>query len=159
MIQPKESRRHHFVPEFLLSPRATDGELSGYWWDGHQRRLSCRRERPKAFCYESDLLTVERHEEGRDVLERKFFGAIDTRGALARDRLLAEGPDSLDVDQARGRVNPFDDDPCHVQRAGVDVGLSDAALSEVCGRSSHGRASVTSLRRLDRPPRPSQRPP
>ena len=98
-MKPQESHRHHYVPEFLLKPWATGGELNGYWWDGSRGRLSCRRKGSKAFCYESDLLSVERHEEGRDVLERKFFGAIDTRGAVVRDRLLADGPDSLDVDQ------------------------------------------------------------
>ena len=78
--KPQESRRHRFVPEFLLRPWATDGELNAYWWDSCQKRLSCRRRGPKAFCYEDKLLSVERHEEGRDGLERKFFGATDTGG-------------------------------------------------------------------------------
>ena len=98
-MKPKESHRHHFVPEFLLRSWATNGELNGYWWDGRKGRLTCRRKGSKAFCYEIDLLTLERHVEGRDVLERKFFGTIDTDGAVARDRLLAEGPDALNVDQ------------------------------------------------------------
>ena len=98
-MKPRESRRHHFVPEFLLRPWAPNGELTGYWWDSHQGRLSRRSKGPKAFCYGDELLSVERHEQGRDVLERKFFGPIDTRGAAVRDRLLAEGPASLNVDQ------------------------------------------------------------
>ena len=100
-MKPHESRRHHFVPEFLLRPWATNGVLNGYWWKGHTRRLACRRKGPKAFCYEIDLLTVECHEGGGEVLGREFFAAIDTRGAAVRDQLLAEGPDSLDVDQRR----------------------------------------------------------
>ena len=95
----QESHRHHFVPEFLLKPWVVDGELNGFWWDRWQGRISCRRRGTKGFCYELDLLSVKRYEGGRDVLERKFFGAIDTNGAVARERLLTEGPDSLDVDQ------------------------------------------------------------
>ena len=82
-----------------MKPWAEGGELKGYWWDHRHGRLSCRRKGTRAFCYEIDLLSVRRHEEGRDVLERKFFGAIDRDGAVARDRLLTGGPDSLDVDQ------------------------------------------------------------
>ena len=43
-----------------------------------------------------DLLTLEWHDGGRDLLENKFFGAIDLKGAVARDRLLTDGPDPLD---------------------------------------------------------------
>ena len=95
----QESRRHHFVPEFLLKPWAVDGLLNGFWWDHREGRLSCRRKGAKAFCYGIDLLSVKRHEDDRDVLERKFFGAIDTKGAVARDRLLVEGSASVVVDQ------------------------------------------------------------
>ena len=95
----QESRRHHFVPEFLLKPWAVEGVLNGFWWDHREGRLSCRRKGARAFCYGSHLLSVKRHEAGRDVLEREFFSAIDTKGAVARDRLLVEGSASLDVDQ------------------------------------------------------------
>ena len=95
----QESRRHHFVPEFLLKPWVVDGVLNGFWWDHREGRLSCRRKGAKAFCYDKDLFSAKRHEDGRDVLERKFFGAIDTKSAVARDRLLVEGSTSLDVDQ------------------------------------------------------------
>ena len=76
-----------------------DGELNGFWWDYRKRKLSCNRRGAKAFCFEIDLLAVNHHEGGRDVLERKFFGDIDTRGAIARDRLLTDGPTSLDNDR------------------------------------------------------------
>jgi phosphoglycolate phosphatase-like HAD superfamily hydrolase len=36
---------------------------------------------------------------GRDALEKVFFGDIDTKGAKARDRLLAGGPRNLNADQ------------------------------------------------------------
>ena len=62
-------------------------------------RLSRKRMGCKAFCYEIDLLTVDHHVQGRDVLERKFFGSVDTRGALARDSLLTNGPRSLNHDK------------------------------------------------------------
>ena len=72
---------------------------SGYWWDSRTGRLSRKRMGCKAFCYEIDLLTVNHHEQGRDVLERKFFGDVDTRGARVRDRLLTDNPQSLDLDE------------------------------------------------------------
>ena len=95
----QESHKHHYVPEFLLKPWAVDGALHGYWWDARKGRLGCKRRGPGGFCYEVDLLTLKEHEDGGDVLERVFFGAIDTPGAVARDRLLRDGPASLDNDQ------------------------------------------------------------
>ena len=95
----QESHKHHYVPEFLLKPWAVDDDLSGYWWDARKGRLGCKRRGSGGFCYEIDLLTLKEHEDGSDVLERVFFGAIDTPGAVARDRLLKDGPKSLDNDQ------------------------------------------------------------
>ena len=95
----QESRQHHYVPEFLLKQWATDGVLNGYWWDAKSCRLTCKQQGPKAFCKELDLLLLEQHPEGRDILENKFFGAIDTRGALGREQLLDGGPKSLNEDQ------------------------------------------------------------
>ena len=95
----QKSREHHFVPKFLLKPWTTDGELNGFWWDEKRSQLSCKRKGTQAFCFEIDLLTLAHHEEGRDVLERKFFGDVDTNGALARDRLLIDGPGSLNHDE------------------------------------------------------------
>ena len=80
LMTSQESRRHHFVPELLLKPWARDGVLNGFWWDHREGRLSCRRKGAKAFCYDIDLLSVKRHEDGRDVLEREFFGPIDIKG-------------------------------------------------------------------------------
>ena len=82
-----------------MKPWAIDGEVNGFWWDERRGQLSCKRIGPKAFCCENDLLMLGRHEEGRDVLERKFFGDVDTKGARARDRLVAEGPWSLNHDE------------------------------------------------------------
>ncbi len=95
MIQ-QESRKHHSVPRFLLKPWAIDDVMNGYWWDSQYGHLACKRRGTRAFCSEIDLLTLERHDEGRDILENKFFGAIDTKGAVARDRLLRDGPEDLD---------------------------------------------------------------
>ena len=64
-MTPQESRRHHFVPEFLMKAWAVDGKLNGYWWDHHRGHLSCRRKGSKAFCYGIDRLSVERHKDGR----------------------------------------------------------------------------------------------
>ena len=91
----QESRKHHYVPEFLMKPWVVDGTLSGYWWDERKQGLSCKRRGPRAFCNELDLLLLERHPEGRDILENKFFGEVDTQGARCCDRLLNEGPSAL----------------------------------------------------------------
>ena len=38
-------------------------------------------------------------ELGRDALESVFFGSVDTRASIARDRLIKHGPASLNIDQ------------------------------------------------------------
>lgn len=90
-----ESVEHHFVPRFLLRPWAVEGLLRGYWWDERRGILMCKRKGPRAFCFRLDLLTLHAHRLGRDVLERLFFGDIDTKGAAARNRLLDVGPIGL----------------------------------------------------------------
>ena len=72
--------------------------LNGYWWDPRQERLACKRKGVRAFCFRLDLLTLSSHGLGRDALEKLFFGAIDRKGAYARDRLLEHGPKSLDAE-------------------------------------------------------------
>ena len=98
-MRAQESRKHHYVPEFLLRAWACGGTLNGYWWDARHRALSCKRLGPKAFCRELDLLLLKRHPEGRDTLENRFFGGVDTRGARARDRILEAGPRALSEDE------------------------------------------------------------
>lgn len=95
----QESRKHHYVPRFLLKPWSVDGELKGYWWNSQRRRLECKRKGPKAFCFEIDLLQLKEHQNGRDVLEHEFFGSIDMKGAIAREHLLEKGPEFLDNDR------------------------------------------------------------
>ena len=98
-MRAQESRKHHYVPEFLLRAWACGGTLNGYWWDARRRALACKRLGPKAFCRELDLLLLKRHPEGRDTLENRFFGGVDTRGARARDRILEAGPRALSEDE------------------------------------------------------------
>ena len=96
----QESHDHHYVPEFLLRPWASNkGLLKGYYWNSWKNRLDCKERGVNGFCYKRDLLTLTEHNEGRDVLERKFFGEIDSTGADARDQLLDDGPESLDNGQ------------------------------------------------------------
>ena len=38
-----------------------------------------------SFCFQVDLLSLQTHQLGRDALERRFFGDIDDKGAIARD--------------------------------------------------------------------------
>ena len=95
----EEAHKHHFVPQFLLRPWLVEDMLRGYWWDNRRGELVCKRRGPKAFCQQLDLLTLRAHKLGRDALETIFFGDIDTKGAKARDRLLADGPEGLSGDQ------------------------------------------------------------
>ena len=94
----QESHNHHYVSQFLLKPWTVDGVMNGYWWDNRQSRLACKRKGTKAFCKEIDLLTLEGQDEGSDAFERIFFGEIDSKGAIARHRLLKDGPEALDND-------------------------------------------------------------
>lgn len=95
----QESHKHHYVPQFLLKPWTAGGVLDGYWWNFRKGQLDCKKRGTKAFCREIDLLTLEEHELGRDVLESRFFGSVDTKGSIARDRLLKDGPPSLNIDE------------------------------------------------------------
>jgi Protein of unknown function (DUF4238) len=95
----KEAHRHHFVPEFLLRPWCVDGTLWGYWWDDRSGKLACKRKGPKGFCWRLDLLTLQAHSLGRDALEKIFFGQVDSRGVKVRNRLLADGHESLNGDE------------------------------------------------------------
>ena len=95
----QESHKHHYVPQFLLEPWAADGVLNGYYWNTWKGRLDCKQRGTRAFCRKIDLLTLEEHELGRDALEHVFFGDVDTKGSIARNRLLKDGPASLNIDQ------------------------------------------------------------
>jgi Protein of unknown function (DUF4238) len=90
----QEAHKQHYVPEFLLKPWAIDGELRGYWWNSSKSALSCRQKGPKAFC-RGDLWTLRGHALGHDALEKVYFGDVDTKGADARNELLASGPAGL----------------------------------------------------------------
>ena len=98
-----ESRRHHFVPKFLLRPwlRAEGGQfhLKGYSWDEHTLRLKSKDRGLDAFCWQLGLLSLRAHRLGRDALERRFFGEIDDKGAVARDLLVVRGQVALSRDQ------------------------------------------------------------
>jgi Protein of unknown function (DUF4238) len=99
LMANSETRDHHFVPQFLLRPWTINGVLKGYWWEMRANKLASKERGTKAFCSQLDLLTLRAHKLGRDAVERIFFGHIDTKGAVARDQLLASGPNSLTVEQ------------------------------------------------------------
>ena len=61
--------------------------------------MDLKRRGLNAFCWQLDLLTLKRHQLGRDVIEKVFFGEIDTNGAIARDILLENGPNKLTGNQ------------------------------------------------------------
>ena len=95
MSEQQDSHKHHYVPNFLMRPWTIDGLLNGYSWETWRQRLRCRKSGTDGFCYQRHLVSLEQHPEGRDVLERQFFGEVDSKGARARDRIMEDGPQSL----------------------------------------------------------------
>ena len=94
------SHKHHYVPKILMKHWASqDGLLNGYCWNTRKGRLDCNRRGANAFCFKKDLLMLNKHDEGPDVLEQGFFSKVDTDGCIARDLLLREVPESLSNDQ------------------------------------------------------------
>jgi hypothetical protein len=57
----------------------------------------CKARGLKSFCNQIDLLS--QHPQGRDALEKVFFGDVDSNGAKARDILVQSGPNSLTNEQ------------------------------------------------------------
>lgn len=95
------TRRHHYVPEFLLkrwAPNPNDSNVRGYYWNRYRDDLSCLVRGAKAFCYDLDLFAVRVQTLPSDILETAFFGPIDTQGATAADKLVRNGPDALTGD-------------------------------------------------------------
>ena len=102
----QESRRHHYVPQFLLKRWAIDNNMHGYYWHEHRKELACDYTKgEKAFGYERDLLSYEGrllqpNEEikNRDEVEKEF-STIDDKGDKAIKRLLKDGPESLSKEE------------------------------------------------------------
>jgi hypothetical protein len=100
----REPRRHHYVPEFILRPWVKEWQpdqalIRGYYWDERSRCIRYRDKGVGAFCYRIDLLTLKNRREGRAILESRFFQAIDDKGKVAVDALLARGPEGLTNDE------------------------------------------------------------
>jgi hypothetical protein len=97
------ARRHHYVPEFLLRPWQIEERgqnlLRGYYWDDRRKLVVCKARGLKSFCNQIDLLTLAHHPQGRDALEKVFFGDVDDSGAKARDILVQSGPVGLTNEQ------------------------------------------------------------
>jgi hypothetical protein len=98
-----ESHPHHYVPELLLRPWLIEEKgqkhIHGYYWDNRKGRVVCKARGLNSFCNQIDLLSLVDHPQGRDALEKVFFGDIDTCGARARDILVNDGPRGLTNDQ------------------------------------------------------------
>jgi hypothetical protein len=99
------SRKHHFVPEFMLSPWATNWNrqrlLLAYSWNPHSNKLQGKRRGIGSVCFQLDLLTLHGRNVAPDLIEIEQFGEIDSRGAVARDVLLARSVAALTNEQRR----------------------------------------------------------
>ena len=82
-----------------MKPWLVGHELHGYYWNKHHGCLNCKIKGPKYFCKEIDLLTLKHHNDGRDVIEKKFFGEIDNKGAEVRNILLENHPKFLNEEE------------------------------------------------------------
>ena len=95
------TRRHHYVPEFLLkkwAPNPSNSNVCAYFWDRHRNALTQRTQGAKAFCFEIDLFAVNVQGKPLDILETDFFGPVDTQGAAAMDKLVKDGVEALTGD-------------------------------------------------------------
>ena len=86
------------MPRLVLRPWARSGVLWGYHWDARRGVVRVRKRGVGAFCKELDLLSLAASGLRPDALEREFFGAVDDRGAKARDAVLRDVA-LLDADQ------------------------------------------------------------
>ena len=93
------SRKHHYVPKFLLEPWVVNDVLNAYYWDEWTGKIKCKKRGARFFCNEVDLLTLKDKQLESDALERTFFGDIDTKGAAARDYLIRNDPFVLSDEQ------------------------------------------------------------
>lgn len=97
------ARRHHFVPKFLMRPWVRLNAkgmrvLTAHHVDeaGQVRTIERGLD---AMCCRNDLLTLKAAHLRRDLLETRFFGAIDQAGARAMDRLMQDGPNALTAEE------------------------------------------------------------
>jgi hypothetical protein len=102
--QKETSADHHSVPRFVLRPWTVPNArgqelLHGYWWNERKQELWCRQRGVSGFCVHEHLLSLKRHTEGPDAIERMFFGEVDTQGAAARNKMLSRGPESLSSEE------------------------------------------------------------
>jgi hypothetical protein len=100
----REPGKHHYVPEFILSPWAREWQpdqvkLRGYYWDKYTASIRHRDNGVGAFCYRIELLSFKGHARSRAALETRFFQAIDQKGSEAIDAMLVGGPNALSEDQ------------------------------------------------------------
>ncbi len=94
------SRRHHYVPRFLLrewARPASNGQIKilAHYWDVRQGRLKSFPGGESQFCYRDDLFSLSRHEHGKDAIERIFFKEVDDAAARAHRKILGHGVRSL----------------------------------------------------------------
>lgn len=92
------SHRHHFVPEFLLA-RWVDqqGFLRVHMKNEWTGKPHVKRRPPKSVCFKMDLLMLDKHPRGKDVLESAYMKIIDDRGARAVTKIMREGVSGLNL--------------------------------------------------------------
>jgi hypothetical protein len=94
------SRRHHYLPRFLLRPwTSEEGKVLAYRWHPGASAVTSKPLSPKSVGFVDDLLSLSSHPQGTDALEKQFFQSIDNAGAKVRDKVLSEGRVRLTTDE------------------------------------------------------------
>ncbi len=100
-------KNQHYVPKLLMKPWVLQNNkrqevLMAYHWNEYTNSVWCKDcLGTKAYCCQDDLVTVEAHADGRDVLEAKFFEEIDNKGAEAVQLLISDGAEALTGEQRK----------------------------------------------------------
>jgi hypothetical protein len=89
----QQSHSHHYVPQWYQKRFLTDGQTRFYYLDLRpetitsdgvpQKRRALLRWGPARCFYRNDLYTLKLASWSTDLIERSFFGAIDSRGQKA----------------------------------------------------------------------------
>lgn len=100
-----ESKKHHYIPRFILKKWKVNGFINGYYWNKHNNEISINRSGPGGFGFENFLLSIDSVNFPSDIIETHYFKTIDNNAAKIINKLLDFGPkvltDSEKIDFAK----------------------------------------------------------
>lgn len=87
---PKPSRAHHYVPEFYLAGFTPSGTREDFLWVHDWKAKKGWRQRPREVACEKDFYRIDVEGLAPDAVECDVLGKIETGGAQAIARLIAD---------------------------------------------------------------------